>query len=377
MFRFQFQHRQNPLTVRSGYGAAVRFSLAALVALPLLTAPLGIASLSVQAQSSDPCPAADSAGCSFGLPTFSYQTLLAQMLAHPTPNVRTLQVDENEITQYSFDRLVGGATPMYDGPGGNQVGSMDAGFNFVTVMARQGDYVEILPGKWTPSRYLQAAHASEFTGVLIDKPLDFPMGWIVQNAKPSVVPGADPVPGTALVPRYTRVNLFATKHVGQWDWFLIGPGQWVEQRHISRVLPAAQPPDVKGRWIAVDLYEQVLTAYQDGQLVFATLIASGLPQWDTNIGLFRIWSRSTSMAMSGAMGKPDFYSLQAVPWVMFFDNDISLHGTYWHDGFGYKHSHGCVNMSITDAHWVFDWTNNFFSDTYVSVWTSAPPASAA
>jgi hypothetical protein len=41
---------------------------------------------------------------------------------------------------------------------------------------------------------------------------------------------------------------------------------------------------------------------------------------------------------------------------MYFDEDIALHGTYWHDGFGYRHSHGCVNLSITDAHWLYNWT---------------------
>jgi lipoprotein-anchoring transpeptidase ErfK/SrfK len=41
---------------------------------------------------------------------------------------------------------------------------------------------------------------------------------------------------------------------------------------------------------------------------------------------------------------------------MYFDGQISLHGAYWHDMFGYPMSHGCVNMSISDAHWLFDWT---------------------
>ncbi|MEO0596383.1 MAG: L,D-transpeptidase, partial [Chloroflexota bacterium] len=47
-----------------------------------------------------------------------------------------------------------------------------------------------------------------------------------------------------------------------------------------------------------------------------------------------------------------------VPWTMFFDGDIGLHGTYWHDGFGYRQSHGCVNMSILDAHWLFHWSSD-------------------
>ncbi|MBA3873751.1 MAG: L,D-transpeptidase, partial [Anaerolineae bacterium] len=44
------------------------------------------------------------------------------------------------------------------------------------------------------------------------------------------------------------------------------------------------------------------------------------------------------------------------PWVMYFDGSISLHGTYWHDNFGYRRSHGCVNLSISDAKWLFNWT---------------------
>ena len=43
---------------------------------------------------------------------------------------------------------------------------------------------------------------------------------------------------------------------------------------------------------------------------------------------------------------------------MYFDGDIALHGAYWHDGFGYRKSHGCVNMTITDAHWLFQWAED-------------------
>jgi len=64
--------------------------------------------------------------------------------------------------------------------------------------------------------------------------------------------------------------------------------------------------------------------------------------------------------MSGAEGQEDFYYLEEVPWTMYFDNDIALHGAYWHDGFGYRRSHGCVNMSVTDAHWMYNFTSAEF-----------------
>ena len=57
---------------------------------------------------------------------------------------------------------------------------------------------------------------------------------------------------------------------------------------------------------------------------------------------------------------------------MFFDNDIALHGAFWHDRFGYKHSHGCVNMPPRDAEWVFNWSAGAPNDLWVWVHTSDP-----
>jgi len=34
---------------------------------------------------------------------------------------------------------------------------------------------------------------------------------------------------------------------------------------------------------------------------------------------------------------------------------MALHSTFWHNGFGERLSHGCVNMRPDDAKWVFRW----------------------
>jgi hypothetical protein len=59
--------------------------------------------------------------------------------------------------------------------------------------------------------------------------------------------------------------------------------------------------------------------------------------------------------MSGLTGAPNAWDLQSVPYVMYFDEGRSLHGTYWHDNFGYRQSKGCVNLTISDASYVFQW----------------------
>jgi lipoprotein-anchoring transpeptidase ErfK/SrfK len=61
--------------------------------------------------------------------------------------------------------------------------------------------------------------------------------------------------------------------------------------------------------------------------------------------------------MSGSDGQPDYYFLEDVPWTMYFHGAYALHGAYWHDRFGKVHSHGCVNLSLADAKWLFDWTS--------------------
>jgi hypothetical protein len=174
-----------------------------------------------------------------------------------------------------------------------------------------------------------------------------------------------------MLERYTAVNLFTSKTIGKTTWYLIGPGQWIEKSLLGRVLPVDRPDGVSGRWIAVDLYEQVLQVFDDDKLVFTTLISSGRPTsgTNTNLGVYHIQQKLRwSTMQGGSEATDDYYYLPNVPYTMFFDGSISLHGTYWHDNFGYRRSHGCVNLSITDARWLYNWVGNDFSDLSVYIY---------
>jgi len=310
-------------------------------------------------------------GCTAGLPTVEYQMLLDEMLLHPHPDVRPLAVDMDEIARFAFRKIVGGAATLYDAPGGNPVGEIPQGFTYVTVSGAQGDWLQVNDGQWMPASQLAVVRPSEFAGVYLDESLAYPMAWILVPVYPSAAPGLDGDESKPLLARYTRVNIFATAVIDGWEWYLVGPEQWVKQVNMARVLLIDRPPQVKGRWFAVDLFEQVLAAYEDDPPVFTSLISSGLEDWGTNEGTFTVGTRQTSGNMSGAEGQTDFYSLENVPWVMYFDQAISLHGTYWHDGFGYRHSHGCVNMTITDAHFAFQWSlDGGYETPYVHVFSS-------
>lgn len=309
---------------------------------------LGVLVLSLLLSSIAAASAQDACVGCLGLPE-------ADILAYPAPAVEQLYADDELLYDRRYQKVLE-AVQVFDAPGGNPVSVLDAGFNYITVWTAVDGWTQIGENQWVLSEKLRDVLPSRFAGIRLSGELPYPVAWIVDNAVPSVTPGAEPLEGTLAILRYTTVNIYASVRVGDWEWYQVGVDQWVEQRKIARVLPVERPADVDTeKWVSVDLYEQVVIAYEGTTPVFATLVASGLSDWPTNEGLFHVYVRFPRTVMSGAEGKPDFYYLQEVPWTMYFDGDIGLHGTYWHDGFGYRHSHGCVNLSITDANWLYNW----------------------
>ncbi|MCI0713058.1 MAG: L,D-transpeptidase [Chloroflexi bacterium] len=259
---------------------------------------------------------------------------------------------------YEFFRVKTAPANVYDGAyGGNDIlYTFQEGYHFITPRQKIGDWYEINVGEWMHGSHLEQVDPSYFSGVAMTGYPGYAFGWILQNHYASASPGGEPVQTPEYrIYRYTRITVCATQAAGGWNWYLVGPNIWVVQTRVGLVKPAPNPGGVGGRWVAVDLYEQVLTAYEGGNMVFATLVSSGLPGWDTNPGVFQVWGRNINAPMSGAEGREDAYRLENVPYAMYFDGEISLHGTYWHNGFGYRQSHGCVNLSISDAAWVWSW----------------------
>jgi lipoprotein-anchoring transpeptidase ErfK/SrfK len=106
------------------------------------------------------------------------------------------------------------------------------------------------------------------------------------------------------------------------------------------------------RWIEVNLTTQTLNAYEGDDLVRSFVISSGRPNTPTVVGEFRVWAKVRIQAMSG----PGYY-IEDVPWVMYFYGDYGIHGTWWHNNFGTPMSAGCVNMTIEDAQWMYNWAS--------------------
>ena len=105
-------------------------------------------------------------------------------------------------------------------------------------------------------------------------------------------------------------------------------------------------------WIDVNLSQQRVYAYAGDTLMNSFVVSTGTWQTPTVTGKFKIWVKVRSQAMTG----PGYY-LPDVPWVMYFYKDYGLHGTYWHNNFGTPMSHGCVNLTIPDAEWLYNFSS--------------------
>lgn len=114
--------------------------------------------------------------------------------------------------------------------------------------------------------------------------------------------------------------------------------------------PTAPSAPTAGHWIDISLSHQTLTAYEGKRVVFSTRISSGLARTPTPVGRFAIRSKYRVQTMIGPG-----YRLPNVPHVMYFVGSYAIHGTYWHNNFGRPMSHGCVNMSMADAAWLYKW----------------------
>jgi lipoprotein-anchoring transpeptidase ErfK/SrfK len=115
------------------------------------------------------------------------------------------------------------------------------------------------------------------------------------------------------------------------------------------------PPTPKtddGKLIIVILSEQKVYVYQSGILINTFIVSTGVAAHPTVTGHYKIYVKYVSDTMSG-----DGYYLPNVPWIMYFYQGYSFHGTYWHHNFGHPMSHGCVNMYTPDAEWLFNWAH--------------------
>ena len=116
--------------------------------------------------------------------------------------------------------------------------------------------------------------------------------------------------------------------------------------------------DLGNTYIEVDLTEQYMWYYQNGNIIFQSEIVSGLPSdpdRKTPPGIFTLNSKSSPSVLRGEMTANGTYSYeQPVTYWMPFNGGIGFHDADWQPYFGGDRyltggSHGCINLPPENA----------------------------
>ncbi len=162
-----------------------------------------------------------------------------------------------------------------------------------------------------------------------------------------------------MLPRpFRRVLLGMGLVSGIWLWE--GLGNWVPAPLLSQTAPTYQVTLQKrmtnlkqsqDKWIEVNLTKQRLIAWEGAKPVYAVLVSTGKKQTPTIPGMFTIQRKYKRDRMKGAD-----YDIDDVPYAQYYQGGYALHGAYWHKKFGTPVSHGCINLAVDHAAWLFRWS---------------------
>ena len=121
------------------------------------------------------------------------------------------------------------------------------------------------------------------------------------------------------------------------------------------------------KWVDINLSNATVTAYVGGKVAGGPFyMVPGAPDTPTVTGTFHVYLKYDVQTMRGRNADGTKYETEGVPWVTYFTGSYAMHGAPWRSSFGwsgYGGSHGCVNMPVGAAKFIYDWTD--MGDTVV------------
>ena len=121
------------------------------------------------------------------------------------------------------------------------------------------------------------------------------------------------------------------------------------------------------KWVDINLSDNSVTAYVGGKVAGGPFyMVPGAPETPTIVGTFHVYLKYDVQTMRGENADGTKYETEGVPWVTYFSGGYAMHGAPWRSSFGwsgYGGSHGCVNMPVDAAKFIYDWTD--MGDTVV------------
>lgn len=158
-----------------------------------------------------------------------------------------------------------------------------------------------------------------------------------------------------------RVNESAPLHGYGYGDIFVADGAAFKQLTEDDISPINPNVDPGTKKIVVDATpgRQILSCYEGNTEVFFCRVSTGYGErFSTPTGDQAVSWKIFSIHMAANTGSDSGYDTMAVPWPVFFNTNAgaAIHGTFWHNDFGTRRSHGCVNVSPEDAKWIFRWS---------------------
>jgi lipoprotein-anchoring transpeptidase ErfK/SrfK len=229
-----------------------------------------------------------------------------------------------------------------------------------TVTENGETYTRTVRGRFIPADRLAPAKASAFEGVLVTERSPLPIAFVVAGGtKVLGRKGKDgPLRELEATSRYDHFPVREELTYKGQRYVRVGESTYLPARAVDVARAVAPPADLQPdeRWIDVSLSEQTLVAYEGETPVFTTLVSTGREGHETPTGAFRIYGKHVTITMDDTLAGDEAYSIEDVPWTQYFKEGFALHAAFWHDKFGRVRSHGCVNLSPSDARRLFFWT---------------------
>ncbi|MFT5352933.1 MAG: hypothetical protein ACI9KE_000130 [Polyangiales bacterium] len=208
---------------------------------------------------------------------------------------------------------------------------------------------------YIPAQSVRMARGSDFAGVSMEEGA-LNVAWV--SARQASVREGPRGRSVRTLAKRTAVRVGTPER----GWVELSNGGFVRTRDLRIAERSERPEEVSenGTWIDVDVSAQILVAYRGDTPVFATLISSGRSgrHHSTPIGTHRIWVKLAFSDMDNLQRQDvsQNYAIERVPWVQYFEGANGLHAAFWHDDFGRRKSHGCINLSPRDARTIFEFT---------------------
>jgi hypothetical protein len=221
---------------------------------------------------------------------------------------------------------------------------------------------------------IRRLRGSSFEGVALDASLHLPVAWTIPGERRTTPVRLSPSKRSRASSRVPAFTVLHEPDAAADPDFVFAPTQgWLPRADVRVAMPAEPPADLQPdeMWLDVDLAEQTLVAYRGAEPVFATLVSTGKARYETPTGEFRIERKVAMRTMNSRPGAKESYAVDKVPWTAYFKDGYALHTAYWHSGFGRVRSHGCINLSPTDAKRLYDWMGPHAAPGWREVYATA------